>query len=56
MQELAEFVAKVWNVEIEIPKEVLTEPNFYSPEVSQVEKFVGISEGLSRWKNWLTIS
>jgi nucleoside-diphosphate-sugar epimerase len=56
MHELAEFVAKVWNVEIETPKEVLSEPNFYSPEVSQVGKSVEMSEGLTRWKNWLTIS
>lgn len=52
--ELAENVAKVWNVKIKTPEGVFTEPNFYNPEVSQVNKPVGLSDGLTRWKSWLT--
>ncbi len=51
--ELAENVAKVWNVKIETPKGVFTEPNFYNPEVSQMNKPVSLSDGLTRWKSWL---
>jgi len=54
MHELAETVAKVWNVRIESPKGVSIEPNFYSPEVSEVNNPVGLLDGLTRWKNWLT--
>jgi hypothetical protein len=53
IHELAEYVARVWNVKIETPKEVFTEPTFYNPEVSQVNKPVGLSDGLIRWKSWL---
>jgi nucleoside-diphosphate-sugar epimerase len=51
--ELAENVAKVWNVKIETLKGVFTEPNFYNPEVSQMNKPVSLSDGLTRWKSWL---
>jgi nucleoside-diphosphate-sugar epimerase len=54
MYELAENIAKVWNVRIETPSGMSTEPNFYIPEVSQVNKSVGLFDGLTRWKNWLT--
>lgn len=54
MYELAKNVAKVWNVSIETPSGMSTEPNFYIPEVSQVNKSVGLVDGLTRWKNWLT--
>lgn len=54
MHELAESVAKVWDVKIENPKGMFGEPNFYIPEVSQVNESVGLPEGLTRWKNWLT--
>ena len=54
MYELAENVAKVWNVSIETPSGISTEPNFYIPEASQVNKPVGLFDGLTRWKNWLT--
>jgi dTDP-glucose 4,6-dehydratase len=54
MYELAENIAKVWNVGIETPSGMSTEPNFYIPEVSQVNKSVGLFDGLTRWKNWLT--
>jgi dTDP-glucose 4,6-dehydratase len=54
MYELAENIAKVWNVRIETPSGMSTEPNFYIPEISQVNKSVGLFDGLTRWKNWLT--
>lgn len=54
MQEIAENVARVWNVKVETPKELLTKPNFYNPEVVDVRDSVSLSQGLSRWKDWLT--
>lgn len=54
--ELAEIVGKVWDVNVETPKEVLAQPSFYSPEVSQIRNSVGLFDGLTRWKNWLATS
>jgi nucleoside-diphosphate-sugar epimerase len=56
MYELAQHIAKVWNVKIETPKGTFAEPNFYSPEVLTADKSVELYDGLTRWKNWLTKS
>lgn len=56
MRELAEYVARVWNVKLETPMEMFSEPNFYIPEVSHLSESVSMSDGLTRWKNWLNTS
>lgn len=53
MHEIANEVAKVWNVKVEIPESKLVEPNFYNPEVSDITDTVSLPEGLLRWKFWL---
>jgi dTDP-glucose 4,6-dehydratase len=54
MYELAEHVAKVWNVKAENLEGAFTEPSFYCPEVLPVDNAVELPDGLTRWKNWLT--